>query len=100
MTTPEELTASANVIAQYELLQWAVGIFGSIVVAMSAAFVVMYRDSRAERKEYFDRIEKLVEKTNDVISRNTAQTERLVEVVDRNERATQNLEKLILQKLA
>lgn len=97
--TDQELTASLNIIQQFELLQWAVGIFGSIVVAMSSAFVIMYRDSRAERREYFDRLEKLVEKNNDVIAKHTTQTERLVEVVDRNERATMNLERLILQKL-
>lgn len=98
--TDNELTASLNIIQQFELLQWAVGIFGSIVVAMTTGFVVMYRDSRAERREYFERIEKLVEKNNDVIAKHTTQTERLVEVVDRNERAVANLERLILQKLA
>lgn len=98
--TDNELTASLNIIQQFELLQWAVGIFGSIVVAMSTGFVMMYRDSRAERREYFERIEKLVEKNNDVIAKHTTQTERLVEVVDRNERAVANLERLILQKLA
>jgi len=98
--TDNELTASLNIIQQFELLQWAVGIFGSIVVAMSTGFVMMYRDSRAERREYFERIEKLVEKNNDVIAKHTTQTERLVEAVDRNERAVANLERLILQKLA
>lgn len=98
--TDNELTASLNIIQQFELLQWAVGIFGSIVVAMSTGFVMMYRDSRAERREYFERLEKLVEKNNDVIAKHTTQTERLVEVVDRNERAVANLERLILQKLA
>lgn len=97
--TDQELTASLNIIQQFELLQWAVGIFGSIVVAMSTGFVVMYRDSRSERREYFERLEKLVEKNNEVINKNALQTERLCEIVDRTERTTQNLEKLILQKL-
>ena len=97
--TDQELTASLNIIQQFELLQWAVGIFGSIVVAMSTGFVIMYRDSRSERREYFERLEKLVEKNNEVINKNALQTERLCEIVDRTERTTQNLEKLILQKL-
>jgi|JI10StandDraft_1071094.scaffolds.fasta_scaffold663212_3 hypothetical protein len=97
--TDQELTASLNIIQQFELLQWAVGIFGSIVVAMSTGFVMMYRDSRSERREYFERLEKLVEKNNEVINKNALQTERLCEIVDRTERTTQNLEKLILQKL-
>ena len=97
--TDQELTASLNIVQQFELLQWAVGIFGSIVVAMSTGFVVMYRDSRSERREYFERLEKLVEKNNEVINKNALQTERLCEIVDRTERTTQNLEKLILQKL-
>ena len=97
--TDQELTASLNIIQQFELLQWAVGIFGSIVVAMSTGFVVMYRDSRSERREYFERLEKLVEKNNEVINKNALQTERLCEIVDRTERTTENLEKLILQKL-
>ena len=104
--TPQEITASINFVAQYELLQWAVGIFCSIVVAMATAFIIMYRDGRAERKEWNERQEvqsrqliELITKTNEVVSKNTQQTERLIEVVDRNERATQNLEKLILQKL-
>jgi C4-dicarboxylate transporter len=97
--TDQELTASLNIIQQFELLQWAVGIFGSIVVAMSTGFVMMYRDSRSERREYFERLEQLVEKNNEVINKNAIQTERLCEIVDRTERTTQNLEKLILQKL-
>ena len=97
--TDQELTASLNIIQQFELLQWAVGIFGSIVVAMSTGFVIMYRDSRSERREYFERLEKLVEKNNEVINKNALQTERLCEIVDRTERTTENLEKLILQKL-
>lgn len=97
--TDQELTASLNIIQQFELLQWAVGIFGSIVVAMSTGFVMMYRDSRSERREYFERLEQLVEKNNEVINKNALQTERLCEIVDRTERTTQNLEKLILQKL-
>lgn len=97
--TDQELTASLNIIQQFELLQWAVGIFGSIVFAMSTGFVMMYRDSRSERREYFERLEKLVEKNNEVINKNALQTERLCEIVDRTERTTQNLEKLILQKL-
>lgn len=97
--TDQELTASLNIIQQFELLQWAVGIFGSIVVAMSTGFVMMYRDSRSERREYFERLEKLVEKNNEVINKNALQTERLCEIVDRTERTTENLEKLILQKL-
>mgnify|MGYP003556924424 FL=1 len=97
--TDQELTASLNIIQQFELLQWAVGIFGSIVVAMSTGFVMMYRDSRSERREYFERLEKLVEKNNEVINKNALQTERLYEIVDRTERTTENLEKLILQKL-
>ena len=97
--TDQELTASLNIIQQFELLQWAVGIFGSIVFAMSTGFVMMYRDSRSERREYFERLEKLVEKNNEVINKNALQTERLCEIVDRTERTTQTLEKLILQKL-
>ena len=97
--TDQELTASLNIIQQFELLQWAVGIFGAIVVAMSTGFVMMYRDSRSERREYFERLEKLVEKNNEVINKNALQTERLCEIVDRTERTTENLEKLILQKL-
>ena len=97
--TDQELTASLNIIQQFELLQWAVGIFGSIVVAMSTGFVMMYRDSRSERREYFERLEKLVEKNNEVINKNALQTERLCEIVDRTERTTQNLEQLILQTL-
>lgn len=97
--TDNELSASLNIIQQFELLQWAVGIFSAIVVAMASGFVIMYRDTRTERRDYFERLERLVEKNNEVISKHTIQTERLVEVVDRSERATQNLEKLILQKL-
>lgn len=97
--TDNELSASLNIIQQFELLQWAVGIFSAIVVAMTSGFVIMYRDTRTERRDYFERLERLVEKNNEVISKHTIQTERLVEVVDRSERATQNLEKLILQKL-
>ena len=89
--TPQEITASTNFVAQYELLQWAVGVFGSIVVAMATAFVFMYRDGLAERKEWNERQEaqsrqliELITKTNEVVSKNTQQTERLIEVVSQS----------------
>lgn len=97
--TDNELTASLNIIQQFELLQWAVGIFASIVVAMSTGFVIMYRDSRAERIEYFERLERLVEKNNEVMNKNSIVIEKLTGVVERTDRSVESLERLILQKL-
>lgn len=118
MTTPEELTASANVIAQYELLQWAVGILVSFITALGGGFIWQVRESRAERKEQSEKAENerrewrmeilkmqertlaVIEKNNEAFARNAQQTERLIEIVDRTESTTVSLEKLILQKLA
>lgn len=98
--TEQEIIASTNVIAQYELLQWAVGIFGSIVIAMAGAFVVMYRDTSSERKEYYDRLEKLVEKNNEVMNKNNLVIEKLTGVVERTDKSVESLERLILSKMA
>lgn len=117
MTTPEELTASANFIAQFELLQWAVGILVSFITALGGGFIWQVRESRAERREQSEKAEserrewraeilkmqertlELIEKNNEVVARNTQQTERLIEIVDRTESTTATLERLILQKL-
>ena len=117
MPSPNEIIASTNVIAQYELLQWAVGILVSFITALGGGFIWQVRESRAERKEQSEKAETerkewraeilkmqertlaVIEKNNEVVARNTQQTERLIEIVDRTESTTATLERLILQKL-
>lgn len=115
--TAQEITASTNFIAQYELLQWAVGILVSFITALGGGFIWQVRESRAERKEQSEKAESerrewrmeilkmqertlaVIEKNNEVVARNSQQTERLIDIVDRTESATTALERLILQKL-
>lgn len=104
--TPEEITASVSLIKDYESQQYLIGLLSSFIVGMAGGFIWYLRESRAERKEMREEFKEMqsnmltaLDKINEVMSRNNTITEKLVDVVDRNEKAIVNLERSILQKV-
>lgn len=102
----KEILASMNVIQQYEMLQWAVGIFGLIASAMVTAIIAIYRDNRAERKEWRHSQEEQNEKMMQLIAKNIEafnklenSNNKLCDLVDRQQLTTQSLERLIIERL-
>jgi hypothetical protein len=68
---------------------WAVGIFSIIVSALSVAFVRFYLDikedrkiDREERRIYSDKLERLIDSSNEAKKLNTIATNGLINVVD------------------
>lgn len=105
--TPSEIEASMNFVHEFELMQYLVGIASTIAATLCGAIVFMYRDSKAERKEWKQEFMEQNERMINAFTKNTEafnqvqlSNQRLADVVDRQERTTQNLEKLILEKLA
>ena len=75
-------------------------------MSLAGALVFMYRDNRAERKEWRadltiqnDRLNQTLEKVADALSGVETSNENLANLVSRQEQTTRNLELLITQKL-
>lgn len=104
--TESEIIASMNFVREFEVLQYVVGLATAIVVALAGAIIFMYRDNRTIQEKNADNMAKQNVLLMDVISKNTEafhrvelSNQRLADVVDRQERTTQNLERLILERL-
>lgn len=104
--TEAELAASVNFVRDFEVLRYVVGLATGIATALTGAIVFMYRDNRSERREWRAEMVQQNERMIAAISKNTEafnkvelSNQRLADVVDRQERTTQNLEKLILERL-
>lgn len=87
-------------------MRYIIGISTGIVISLSGAIIFMYRDNRAERKEWRDELsaqnenlQKLIRQNNEAFNKVELSNQRLADVVDRQERTTQNLERLILERL-
>lgn len=104
--TPQELNASMNFIQDFTLTKWMLGIASGIVVSLAGAIIFMYRDNRAERKEWRadltvqnDRLNQTLERVADALSGVETSNENLAKLVDRQEASTRRLELLITEKL-
>lgn len=104
--TSGEIAASINFVQEFELMRYIIGISTGIVISLSGAIIFMYRDNRAERKEWRDELsaqnenlQKLIRQNNEAFNKVELSNQRLADVVDRQERTTQNLERLILERL-
>lgn len=104
--TDAEITASVNFVRDFEVLRYVVGLATGISTALAGAIVFMYRDNRSERKEWRVEMVQQNERMINAISKNTEafnkvelSNQRLADVVDRQEQTTQNLERLILERL-
>ena len=104
--TPQELNASMNFIQDFTLTKWMLGIASGIVVSLAGALVFMYRDNRAERKEWRadlsiqnERLNTTLEKVTQALNGVETSNENLAKLVDRQETTTRRLELLITEKL-
>ena len=104
--TQEELAVSVNFIQDFKLTQYMLGLASLIVASLAGAIIFMYRDNRAERKEWRadltiqnDRLNQTLEKVADALSGVETSNENLANLVSRQEQTTRNLELLITQKL-
>ena len=104
--TNEEVIASVNFINDFKLTQYMLGLASLIVASLAGAIIFMYRDNRAERKEWRadltvqnDRLNRTLEKVADALNAVESSNENLANVVARQESTTRNLELLITQKL-
>lgn len=104
--TEAEITASVNFVRDFEVLRYVVGLATGIASALTGAIIFMYRDNRSERKEWRAEMVQQNERMISAITKNTEafnkvelSNQRLADVVDRQEHTTQNLERLILEKL-
>ena len=82
------------------------GLASLIVASLSGAIIFMYRDNRAERKEWRadltiqnDRLNQTLERVADALSGVETSNENLAKLVDRQEASTRRLELLITEKL-
>lgn len=104
--TAQELNASMNFIQDFTLTKWMLGIASGIVVSLAGAIIFMYRDNRAERKEWRadltvqnDRLNQTLERVADALSGVETSNENLAKLVDRQEASSRRLELLITEKL-
>ena len=104
--TEQEINASINFIQDFKLTQYMLALASGIVVSLAGALVFMYRDNRAERKEWRadltiqnDRLNQTLEKVADALIGVETSNENLANLVSRQEQTTRNLELLITQKL-
>ncbi len=104
--TEAELAASVNFVRDFEVLRYVVGLATGIATALTGAIVFMYRDNRSERREWRaemvqqnERMIAAIYKNTEAFNKVELSNQRLADVVDRQERTTQNLEKLILERL-
>ena len=96
-----------NFIQDFKLTQYMLWLASGIVVSLATAIIFLYRDNKASQEKNAENLAKQNTLITEVITKNTeafnkveASNQRLADVVDRQERTTQNLEKLILQKLS
>lgn len=104
--TEQEINASINFIQDFKLTQYMLALASGVVVSLAGALVFMYRDNRAERKEWRadltiqnDRINATLSRVADALMQVETSNENLAKVVDRQEHTTRRLELLITEKL-
>lgn len=104
--TEQEAIASVNFIQDFKLTQYMLGLASLIVASLAGAIIFMYRDNRAERKEWRadlsiqnDRLNSTLEKVASALAGVEKSNENLSNLVDRQETTTRRLELLITEKL-
>ena len=100
----DEVTASLHMAAEFHILQYAVGIFSGIVVAMATAIVYIYRDNRKERAEWRsemqtmnEELQGLIKQNNEAFNESVLATRELRGAINSQEKAIERLENTILK---
>lgn len=94
-----EIPANVTFLMTPELTQFVIWAIGAIVTGLTTGIIFLYKDNRKERREYMDKLLTVVAGNTDAFNQLKLTNQRLCDIVDRTERTSQNLERLILEKL-
>lgn len=73
--------------------------FLAAIGAMASALVWLYKDTRADRKAYSEKLEKLIESSNESKNKQTASTDKLTEAIDRLNRDSDDRHNRMIQMI-
>lgn len=94
-----EIPANVTFLVTPELGSFIIWSISTIVAGLSTGIIFLYKDNRKERREYMDKLLTVVAGNTDAFNQLKLTNQRLCDIVDRTERTSQNLERLILEKL-
>lgn len=94
-----EIPANVTFLMTPELTQFVIWAIGAIVTGLTTGIIFLYKDNRKERREYMNKLLTVVAGNTDAFNQLKLTNQRLCDIVDRTERTSQNLERLILEKL-
>lgn len=94
-----EIPANVTFLVTPEIGQFLMWSISAIVAGLSTGIIFLYKDNRRERREYMDKLLTVVAGNTDAFNQLKLTNQRLCDIVDRTERTSQNLERLILEKL-
>lgn len=94
-----EIPANVTFLMTPELSQFMIWAVTAIVTGLTTGIVFLYKDNRKERKEYMEKLLTVVAGNTEAFNQLKLTNQRLCDIVDRTERTSQNLERLILEKL-
>lgn len=96
--TPE-IPANIQFLITPELTQFVIWAVTAIVGGLCTGIIFLYKDNRKERREYMDKLLTVVAGNTEAFNQLRITNQRLCDIVDRTERTSQNLERLILERL-
>lgn len=94
-----EIPANVQFLITPELTQFIVWAVSAVVTGLCTGIVFLYKDNRKERREYMEKLLTVVAGNTEAYNQLRITNQRLCDIVDRTERTSQNLERLILEKL-
>lgn len=94
-----EIPSNVTFLMTPELSQFMIWAVTAIVTGLTTGIVFLYKDNRKERKEYMEKLLTVVAGNTEAFNQLKLTNQRLCDIVDRTERTSQNLERLILEKL-
>ena len=94
-----DIPANVTFLVTPELGSFIIWSISTIVAGLSTGIIFLYKDNRKERREYMDKLLTVVAGNTEAFNQLKLTNQRLCDIVDRTERTSQNLERLILEKL-
>ncbi len=94
-----EVPANVTFLMTPELSKFLMVSISAIVGGLTSGIIFLYKDNRKERREYMDKLLTVVAGNTEAFNQLRLTNQRLCDIVDRTERTSQNLERLILEKL-
>ena len=93
-----EIPANVTFLMTPEMGQFLIWACTAVITGLSTGIIYLYKDNRKERREYMEKILTIVQGNTDAFNQLKLTNQRLCDIVDRTERTSQNLERLILEK--